>query len=164
MVTVRKPSPGTIQLFLAKQAAASYAYPELGATNTDAPVPGYDNDRSQVLLGSGPAVYDAACLALRQWRMFPGGWAWIVPPAAPIQTGQTLAMVARTFGLHWANGCRIVYTLDGSGPERRYGFAPSSGKATCCSWRRSFAQRSLRRGEGARGFQTRGAEIGRAHV
>jgi uncharacterized protein (UPF0548 family) len=95
----------------------------VGATNAHPPVPGYDNDRSSVLLGHGEAVYATACEALRQWRMFPGGWAWVEPPGTPIRQGQALVMIARVFGLHWVNACRIVYTLDGSGPDRRYGFA-----------------------------------------
>lgn len=123
MVSLQKPSADLTQFFLEKQALASYAYPEIGATANDAPLPGYTNDRNRVLLGKGEAVYRAACEALRQWRMFPGGWAWIEPAGAPIEAGQNLAMVARVMGLYWLNGCRITYTLDGSGPDRRFGFA-----------------------------------------
>lgn len=123
MVSVRKPSAALVQFFLEKQADAPFAYPEVGASNDSNKLPNYNNDRNRVLLGKGEAVYRAACDAIRQWKMFPGGWAWIEPPGAPIQVGQNLAMVARILGLHWLNGCRIVYTLDGSGPDRRFGFA-----------------------------------------
>ncbi len=123
MVTICRPSKTTIQGFLQNQAAADFSYAHVLFSNQSEPVPDFDNDQNRVLLGTGQAVYDAACEAIRNWRMFPGGWAWIEPPGAPIQTGETLAMVARVFGLHWVNACRIVYTLDGTGPERRFGFA-----------------------------------------
>lgn len=123
MVSIRRPSGNLIQNFLEKQASASFAYPEVGATGTDLPVAGYTNDHNRVLLGSGESVYRAACEALKEWRMFPGGWAWIEPAGAPIVAGQNLAMVARVMGLYWLNGCRIAYTLDGTGSDRRFGFA-----------------------------------------
>ncbi|MBI1228285.1 MAG: DUF1990 family protein [Bacteroidetes bacterium] len=123
MVTILRPSETAIRQFLQRQTGSSFSYSHVHASNQPDPVSGFDNDRNRILLGSGAAVYEAACEAIRQWRMFPGGWAWIEPPGAPIEVGQTLAMVARVFGLHWVNACRIVYTLDGTGPERRYGFA-----------------------------------------
>ncbi len=123
MVSLRKPSADLVQFFLKKQANASFAYPERGASNSERPLTHYTNDRNRVMLGKGEAVYMAACDALRQWKMFPGSWAWIEPKGAPQQVGQYLAMVAKVMGMHWLNGCRIVYTLDGSGPDRRYGFA-----------------------------------------
>lgn len=123
MVTIRRPSENAIHQFLQQQSTADFSYPQVHLTTQAEAVPGFDNDRNRVLLGSGPAVYEAACEAIQTWRMFPGGWAWIEPPTAPIEVGQNLAMVARVFGLHWVNACRIVYTLDGTGPERRFGFA-----------------------------------------
>lgn len=123
MVTIRRPSENTIQHFLQQQADTNFSYPEVHFTQKTEAVPGYNNDRNRVLLGKGQAVYEAACEALRNWQMFPGGWAWIEPPGAPIRSDETLVMVARVFGLHWLNACRIVYTLDGSGPARRFGFA-----------------------------------------
>ena len=123
MVTIRRPSETTIRHFLQNQADTGFSYPQVHFTNQPEPVPGFNNDHNRVLLGMGRGVYEAACEAIRTWCMFPGGWAWIEPPGAPIQTGVTLVMVARVFGLHWLNACRIVYTLDGTGPERRFGFA-----------------------------------------
>jgi uncharacterized protein (UPF0548 family) len=123
MVSLLKPSADLVQFFLKNQAKASFAYPEVGATSNDQSLPGYANDRNRVLLGKGEAVYLAACDALRQWRMFPGGWAWIEPKGAPQQAGQNMAMVAKVMGMYWLNGCRIVYTLNGTGPDRRFGFA-----------------------------------------
>ncbi|MCC6726582.1 MAG: DUF1990 domain-containing protein [Saprospiraceae bacterium] len=123
MVSFLKPSAYLVEKFLKIQVTAPFAYTAIGATNGDTPVPNFTNDHNRILLGKGEAVYRAACDALRQWQMFPGGWAWIAPEGAPIQVGQNLAMVARVMGIYWLNGCRIVYTLDGTGPDRRYGFA-----------------------------------------
>ena len=127
MVTIRKPSKDTIQCVLQKQSGIGFSYPEVHFTEKDEAVPGYNNDHNRVLLGSGQAVYDAACEAIRTWQMFPGDWAWIEPPGAPIQAGQALVMVARVFGLHWLNACRIVYILDGSGPVRSYADVIAAG-------------------------------------
>lgn len=133
MVVFRRPSSDLIRFFLEKQVKTQYTYPETGATDNDGSLPGYINDRNRILLGQGEAVYRAACEALLQWRMFPGGWAWIEPAGAPIVPGQNLLMVARILGLYWLNGCRIVYTLDGTGPDRRFGFAYGTlpGHAEC---------------------------------
>lgn len=123
MVTTSRPSESTLRKFLQKQAGANFSYSQVNHTKKNERVPGFNNDRNRVLLGKGKAVYDTACAALRRWEMFPSGWAWIEPKDAPIHTSQTLVMVAKLFGTHWLNACRIVYTLDGTGPERRYGFA-----------------------------------------
>jgi uncharacterized protein (UPF0548 family) len=123
MVSFGRPSEATLRQFLLKQAATSFSYSQVHHTQQAGPMPGFDNDRNRVLLGRGQAVYDAACEALCRWEMFPGGWAYIAPKGTPIKTGETLAMVAKVFGMYWLNACRIVYTLDGTGPERRYGFA-----------------------------------------
>lgn len=123
MVTISRPSEFTLRKFLQKQARAGFSYSQVNHTQKPEPVKGFNNDRSRILLGHGQSVYDAACKALRRWGMFPSGWAWIEPRDVPIQTGQTLAIVANIFGVHWLNACRIVYTLDGSGAERRFGFA-----------------------------------------
>jgi uncharacterized protein (UPF0548 family) len=55
--------------------------------------------------------------------MFPRPWTEIVPRGAPIREGQTVALLARAFGLWWLNAARIVYVLDAAGPPRRFGFA-----------------------------------------
>lgn len=118
-----RPTEATLLKFLQKQAGTNFSYTLVHHTQQAEAVPGFNNDRNRVLLGRGEATYAAACAALRRWQMFPGGWAYIAPEGTPIKTGETLAMVAKVFGLHWLNACRIVYTLDGTGPERRFGFA-----------------------------------------
>ncbi|MCW5923535.1 MAG: DUF1990 family protein [Saprospiraceae bacterium] len=38
---------------------------------------GYDNDLNTIELGRGEGVWLAAKEAVRQWKMFPGGWSYI---------------------------------------------------------------------------------------
>ena len=120
MRTIQKPTEQVIRQFLEQQSNHGFSYPEVGFSKRNAVVNGYDNDLNRVQLGTGPKAFEAACEAIRTWKMFPGGWAQIEPAGAPIQKGVTLAMTVHLFGLYWLNACRIVYTLE---EERRFGFA-----------------------------------------
>ncbi len=117
----RHTSAVTIRRFLAGQEELAWTYPEVGASNLPAP-PGYDFDHQRAALGRGGAIFEAACAAIRQWRMFPPEWMAIHPPAPPVRPGQTVAVLARAFGGWWLNSCRIVYVLDEEEPFRRFGF------------------------------------------
>ena len=97
--------------------------PEIGQSIHNERVKGYNNDFNRIQLGEGKHVFDAACKAIRTWKMFPGGWVWIEPLSAPIKEGQVVVMVAKIMKLYWVNNCRIVYLLDETQPIRRYGFA-----------------------------------------
>jgi uncharacterized protein (UPF0548 family) len=124
MICLKKPSNKTISAFLWNSNKAPFTYTEIGQSTSNEPVKGYDNDFNRIKLGSGQAVFDTACAAIRQWKMFPRSWAYIEPHRPPIEVGQTVAMVARVMGIYWVNDCRIVYTLDDKNKSlRRYGFA-----------------------------------------
>jgi uncharacterized protein (UPF0548 family) len=118
----RKPSDALIRSFLERHSGEPFSYCEVGASRGEAP-PGYDLDQNSVLLGKGPAVFEAARDALRCWRMFPPSWTQIEPAGALIQEGNVVAMLARVFGVWWLNACRIVYVFDEREPVRRFGFA-----------------------------------------
>jgi uncharacterized protein (UPF0548 family) len=122
MSPLSRPSGQAVAAFLARQEKAGFSYPEVGATRGAAPA-GYDADHNRVELGRGAAVFEAACAALRRWEMFPRPWTEVLPAGAPIQVGQTVAVLARMFGLWWLNAARVVYVLDEAGPPRRFGFA-----------------------------------------
>ena len=98
----------------------AFSYPGVGLSRTGVAPPGFDDDFNSVVLGQGEAVWAAAKEAIRQWRMFPGGWACIHPAATPIRAGEMVAMTARVLGIWWLNSCRIVYVVD---DERQFGFA-----------------------------------------
>jgi uncharacterized protein (UPF0548 family) len=122
MWPLSKPSEQTIRAFLDRQEKAVFSYPEVGATRGAAPA-GYDADHNRVELGQGAAVFEAACAALRRWEMFPRPWTEVIPAGAPIQVGQTVAVLARVFGVWLLSAARVVYVLDEDGPPRRFGFA-----------------------------------------
>ncbi len=114
------PDESRMRAFLAAEKGRPFSYRETGRTALDTPVPGYNNDLNFIDLGRGEAVWQAGKEAIRQWKMFPGGWARIFPAIPPIQEGETVAMIARVLGFWWLNSCRIVYVLDNA---RQFGFA-----------------------------------------
>jgi uncharacterized protein (UPF0548 family) len=125
----RRPTELVVGAFLREQSAAGqFSYAGSGATRDSNPQPaGYTVDHNRVRLGAGEAAFAAAGRALSAWRMFPVPWTQILPEAAPIRAGQTVAMLAHACGLWWLSACRIVYRIDETLPEgpvrRRFGFA-----------------------------------------
>jgi uncharacterized protein (UPF0548 family) len=111
MLFLFKPSPERIRTFLASQTGRPFSYTEVGATAGAAPT-GYAVDRVYVRLGTGRPTYDAACAALRRWQQFQLGWTTIQPPDAPLQVGQTVAVLARGLGFWSLHACRVVYLIE----------------------------------------------------
>ncbi len=122
MISLRRPTPARIQAFLDRQHGRPFSYAEVGASRGDPPA-GYKVDHNRVRLGSGDAVFAAACAAIRSWRMARLGWVELQAPDAPITPELEVAMLVRYFGLWWLNATRVVYTLDEDSPVRRFGFA-----------------------------------------
>ena len=126
--SIRAPSEAEIGAFLTGQrdpaSPPPYSYAEIGASRHNAERPhGYTLDHNRVRIGNGAAAFDAGCAALRAWRMFPAPWTRIAPADTPIRVGEVVVMQARALGLWWMNAARIVYTIDETGPSRRFGFA-----------------------------------------
>jgi uncharacterized protein (UPF0548 family) len=119
---IRQPAPTLVHDFLAQQQRQAFSYPEVGCSQDSAPA-GYTLDHHRIWLGNGQVVFDTACAALRQWRMFPAPLTRIVPADTPIQVDNAVAIIARAWGLWWLNACRIVYVLHEQTPLRRFGFA-----------------------------------------
>lgn len=124
----RAPSQAALSAFLAGQRDAAspppYSYAEVGASRHNAERPhGYNLDHNRVQIGKGVAAFEAACAAMRAWRMFPAPWTRIAPADTPILVGEVVVMQAHALGLWWMNAARIVYTIDEPGPSRRFGFA-----------------------------------------
>lgn len=120
--TLHPPSDEMIRAFLRQQAAASFSYPEVGHTRYTPPA-GYVVDHNRICLGKGEACFNAACDAIRAWRMFSLSWVTLCWPSAPIAPGTDVAVLARWGPLWWLNACRIVYVIDEQMTQRRFGFA-----------------------------------------
>lgn len=126
MFLTTRPTPNEIDRFLDSQHDAKFSYAETGATR-DMPArrapDGYTLDHNRIRLGKGQAVLANAVAALNAWSMFATALTKVFPLHAPVATGWTVAVVAHHFGFWSLNACRIVYTLDETGDDSRYGFA-----------------------------------------
>ncbi|MFN0173533.1 MAG: DUF1990 family protein [Saprospiraceae bacterium] len=125
-----KPSESVTSAFIERERQLPYSYAEIGSTQNETPVSGFDNDFNFIALGQGEAVWEAAKEAVGQWKMFPGGWACIWPERMPLREGEVVAMLAKVMGLWWLNSCRIVYVID---TQDKFGFAYGTlpGHAEC---------------------------------
>jgi len=122
MFLLRKPTEEEIRQFISAQHALAFSYPEVGATQTEAP-PGYTVDHNRIKLGDGEDTYRRALDALRSWKHFELGWVTIVPRNTPVETGRAVAVQAKTFGFWSLSACRIVYVIDERESMKRFGFA-----------------------------------------
>ena len=122
MLSLRKPTAGSIRPFLTAQAKLPFAYTAVGAT-AGTPPPEYNVDRTRIKLGEGEPVFHAARAALKRWEQFRLGWVEAWSPDTPIKPGEVVAVMGRAIGLWWLNACRIVYIMDESGPISKFGFA-----------------------------------------
>lgn len=122
MVSLRRPSTGTIQDFLASQAKLGFSYTAVGATAGETPA-GYVVDHTRVRLGRGERVFARAKEVLEHWGQFDLGWVEAWPPDTPLRDGDVVAVMSRQFGLWWLSACRIVCVVCEEEPVARFGFA-----------------------------------------
>lgn len=123
MIQLRKPSNGTVQVFIAVCAKLEFTFSAAGATAGELPA-GFVVDRVRIRLGEGEAAFLAAREALRRWEQFRLGWVEAWPGDTPLEAGRVVAVLARVCGLWWVNACRIVYVIDEQEePVARFGFA-----------------------------------------
>ena len=125
MFLLSEPSTERVARFLDSQRDAPFSYDEVGASREDAKAPaGYAVDHNRARLGEGREIFDRAVAALYAWRMFDIGWARVVPANAPVEIGTTVAVLAKHYGFHSLNPCRISYTIEqDEGDLVRCGFA-----------------------------------------
>jgi uncharacterized protein (UPF0548 family) len=122
MLSIWRPSRERIDSFRREQNEGPLSYAAVGATRGEPP-PGFDVDHHRVQLGEGAATFARARAALRAWQMFRLGWVEPCWPDTPIEPGAAVAVLAHLFGLWGLNACRIVYTIDETGPVEKFGFA-----------------------------------------
>ena len=129
-----EPSPQRIARFLDAQRDAPFSYAEVGATREGAKAPtGYAVDHNRIRLGRGAETFEGAVAALCTWKMFDVGWARLVPADPPVEVGTMVAVLARHYGFHSLNPCRISYTIEENENDfvRRgfaYGTLPEHGE------------------------------------
>lgn len=122
IVSLRKPSEESLRRFLAEQANLPFSYSAVGATSKTVPG-GYVVDRTRIKLGEGRVVFESSKTSLQHWQQFRLGWVEPWPPQTPLEPGKLVAIMGWALGLWWLNSCRIVYTVDESGPITTFGFA-----------------------------------------
>ena len=120
-----EPSPEQIARFLDAQRDAPFSYAEVGSSREDTKAPtGYAVDHNRARLGRGEGTFERAVAALYAWKMFDVGWGRLVPANPPVEVGTTVAVLARHYGFHSLNPCRITYTIEeDEGGFARRGFA-----------------------------------------
>lgn len=119
---LQKTSTDILSQFVAEQSAMDFSYSAVGATAETPPL-GFIVDRTRMELGAGESVFEAAKSALQRWQQFRLGWVEAWSPETPLEVGQTVAIMGWAVGFWWLNSCRIVYTVDESGPTTKFGFA-----------------------------------------
>ncbi len=122
LLSLQKPADETLRRFVEKQATHDFCYSAVGATASSPPA-GYTVDRTGVQLGAGESVFESAKAALQRWEQFRIGWVQAWSPETPLEPGQVVAIMGWAAGFWWLNACRIIYTVDESGPITKFGFA-----------------------------------------
>jgi uncharacterized protein (UPF0548 family) len=120
MFSVLRPSPRDVARFLAASRDLPLSYQPVGlalAANAS-----FDSDETVVSVGSGPAIYERAKAALREWTQFDLGWVELYPRHAPTEPGSVVAVLIRHFGFWSLNGCRVVYGV-GNDVAHEFGYA-----------------------------------------
>lgn len=120
---LRRPSAEFVRQFLLTQDDQPFSHENSGATRDETPPRNYKVDHNRVQLGSGIDVFQRACSAVRQWKMFEMTWLQLCWPNTPIETGAPIAVLVSHAGFWSLNPCRIVYVIDEHGARERYGFA-----------------------------------------
>ncbi len=118
MFSWRKPSDAVMQQLAERLQSESLTYD----SPDGCPPPGFVDDRLSVILGSGPASFDAARRAIQNWKMFPSVMAGLWPSRPSIQPGEIVHVLFRAGPLWTTNSCRILRVIDEAGETARFGF------------------------------------------
>jgi uncharacterized protein (UPF0548 family) len=111
MFSFRKPSPETVQRFLAEQKNCRFTYSAVGDIEKTPPV-GFVVDHTRVRLGNGEQVFNEARAIITRWGHFRLGWVEPSSSDIPLEQGQVVGVLARVFGVWCLNACRIVYVIN----------------------------------------------------
>jgi uncharacterized protein (UPF0548 family) len=74
-------------------------------------------------IGHGARDFGRARAALMAWKQFEIGWVETFPRHAPVEAGTVVAVLIRHLGFWSLNGARVLYRVDDTAGEARFGFA-----------------------------------------
>ena len=124
LFTLTKPNDAQIAGFITASKDGAFSYRDVGASrdldDRSDDLKAYNVDHNRVLIGDGEHDFEKAKQAIREWKMFDFDWVELCWPDTSIETGQTVAVLIKHFGLYSLNAARIVYTID---EPDRFGFA-----------------------------------------
>jgi uncharacterized protein (UPF0548 family) len=124
MFFLSRPAKQRIDRFRHMAEEETFSYPEVGRTIEGPILSDYNLDHNRVCLGYGLRIFEAACAALFHWKMFDIGWVELLHRAEPIAPGQTVLVLARTFGLYSLSASRVIAMIDEEDSQnRRRGFS-----------------------------------------
>ena len=122
MFSFRKPSPETMQGFLAEQRKCEFTYSAIGSIEKPPPA-GFVVDHTHVRLGDGEKVFNEARAILTRWGHFQLGWVESSSCDIPLEQGQVVGVLANVFGVWSLNACRIVSVINSETSDlHRFGF------------------------------------------
>jgi uncharacterized protein (UPF0548 family) len=78
----------------------------------DEPPAGFRRDTFRRTLGTGSATFDRARRGIESWTAHRGAGVEVFPADAPIEAGETVAIVTRQLGLWVLAACRVVSVVD----------------------------------------------------
>ena len=112
MFFLSRPTMRRINRFRDATEQDTFSYPSVGATCTGVMPEGYNVDHNRICLGNGLPLFDRACAALLAWKMFELGWVELLHPAEPVALGQTVLVLAHTYGLYSLSASRVITMID----------------------------------------------------
>ncbi len=121
MLTLRRPNPRAVQELLEGLRDAPLSYDCVGCI--DGPTPrGFVRDEAECVLGFGPDTWQAACAAMREWRMFPEAMVSVIRTSDEIEPGTLVAVMAKAFGVHAVCPARVLHRIERGGEAPAFGF------------------------------------------
>jgi uncharacterized protein (UPF0548 family) len=123
MFFLQRPTPQVLKQFRQTAERDSLSYEEVCATLKDPLPSGYHIDHNRTCLGRGEDLFERARAALDEWKMFDLGWLKLIHPPVPVTPGQTVMILAHTWGLYSLSASRVLKMVDtDDGDTRRWGF------------------------------------------
>jgi uncharacterized protein (UPF0548 family) len=123
MFFLRRPSTQRVNRFGRTAEQDTFSYAEVGTTVAGIFPKSFKVDHNRIRLGAGISLFERAYAALEAWKMFELGWVELIHPAERVAPGQTVLVLAHTFGLYSLSASRVIAMIDkDDGQTWRRGF------------------------------------------